>query len=1752
MAHRPPPHIGPTPTSASDSARPGPIIRSRRRPPHIGPRRGDRTEIEDILEEFGEGPSPQQPHPLEGLPAAARAPLGSRAYDAQLARLAIQSPEGQQARAKAMLAEADRLQKEADAKLAREKERRLGLRFQPLGVPEPEIPPLVQLKINKLNSNAAKLQRGDEPSSLPAAYQNLLQTIAAQVTVVIAQSTPGKSEIEVRANDLEAQGYSKGQAAKMAWYASNLYDVTLRIPGDSLLPIEQVLLKTGVIDKPITGKVNLRTLIEFAADPFNYIPVIGIGPVGVLRKLTRNLGALKNLAGTTAGAVRQAEVANLSKAVVRRLQRIDTSARKAIEQTAISVKAMLGPRTTAPGISRLGPIPSISGGAPAAEDLTTVFGLNQTIKHLDTDIKKIEGLGGDAPKLVETRQALLTYKENVLESALGEDDYRAYVKLRMDLDEVRAFKQAGRGTGSGLAPPRGTEARARWDELRDERMAAIEARGGTLAKRPRESITALKKGIAEFEERADQIVRVEDALPPPGPDRYAPPGEELPPTQRGTLQTGMGIGETPPQGALFDETPIGGEVGQLADPEQLASLQAAREAVERGQQVLPEPLVGQAKLPRDLAGAKPNYNMGHLKYTPKFASDVDRALFIVSQTKKSARDESYMGWLREQLPNLPDTELRATGREVRAHIKTTLKGQPEGDVAIPLSRVVRELGVRPTAAAAGAPPAVPVTPGMPSAEAEKALRKAVQDVTGGTPPTINGVPTGEVIPPSHITDVATADEQAASMLHHAIPESRLDVLATGYLRSPDPEDIRFKRLVANLRSADPGGQQLLIPGLTPPPPKSVPVAKEFFEAMDEDKFSKLSRLDGRSTDPTRLLQKLDSGVFNGAAQKFILHPTRQAYLASLRYGDEKVLGIKELFGRHNMRGRPRAIRLRRLSTEIAQFVDTKAAGKDAQEILAIEKVAEKLRGLPVDARLRVVRVAQEARLWYDDTFKQINDVRAARGQRLIPYLENYVQWIHDQHTFSILGFRKSAARDVADSPYFIDPEEAFNPRELERGEGNWMPDAMETDLQKLMANYSESARRDIFHTEIIRNARAYTRALRQKEGFDVTADVVDNWISEVYAGTKSKLDEAVEGDITAQLAGMVYGIKRRLMRAVFPLNWRWNFATQTSSIVPTLARFGVPNTIRGLDYVFSPAARRWTREFTYSSIIKGRRAGKVSRQDAGGVGERSLSLDRNLMETVEDWANFLTNTIEDNLTGISNRAAFHDGSRRLGLTGRALAEYASEGGAKTQSMYNLQDVSGWGRSQVIQTLFPFQTFVIDMFNNVREMGFLLGKGKTGIYETVASDSIAGRALMKNRIKQALTFAGGMYATNLLGDRLLNRKPWQVSSFLPFYAMLSGAMSPFGSGLKTLPGEYVSDFNRGIMDLVQTGSFTKLRKFMLGYHMIAGTQANLTIDGLIAVSKGEVTDRGGRLLFEVGREEWLTAITQGPYGTKEGKKYIDGLRAEDGAFAEWIGKFGVLVQDGWPVGRKLATMEQMFGEEVMGDDGVEKTFTTKDFGALVREKVVELDRFWDKPSAMQQSSQDGDALWKEYDTINEDKEEKERIAWRREHPETDASLFFWGRVKTLQSKEALDLVTEMMTRFDVPENGVKGYDRERVLRPYYDAGQPQGALKRLWEAFQAYGPFEQDQMRQKPGVGLVIKGIESKIEEARKALRDRNPAVDVALVLYGLSMRPQTKAGEIVAQRLLDKERKEREEAKKRDEEKRDEEELDPAVLAGAK
>ncbi len=73
-------------------------------------------------------------------------------------------------------------------------------------------------------------------------------------------------------------------------------------------------------------------------------------------------------------------------------------------------------------------------------------------------------------------------------------------------------------------------------------------------------------------------------------------------------------------------------------------------------------------LPKDLAGAKPRYGYGPKQFDVTFNSDVDKAAYIASQPKPSARDADYVAWASDATGMSP-AEVRAHGNVIRSTIK---------------------------------------------------------------------------------------------------------------------------------------------------------------------------------------------------------------------------------------------------------------------------------------------------------------------------------------------------------------------------------------------------------------------------------------------------------------------------------------------------------------------------------------------------------------------------------------------------------------------------------------------------------------------------------------------------------------------------------------------------------------------------------------------------------------------------------------------------------------------------------------------------------------------------------------------------------------------------------------------------------------------------------------------------------------------------------------------------------------------------
>lgn len=127
-----------------------------------------------------------------------------------------------------------------------------------------------------------------------------------------------------------------------------------------------------------------------------------------------------------------------------------------------------------------------------------------------------------------------------------------------------------------------------------------------------------------------------------------------------------------------EKSAIGSRIFELG--ENVSNLEAQKSRLLK---VIAPEILPEVKLPKELAGAKPRYGFGKKLFQLTFESDIDKALYIVAQTKKSAHDESYMVWLRGRLPEIPDIELRRMGSEIRDKIKTIAKESTEEFITIP-------------------------------------------------------------------------------------------------------------------------------------------------------------------------------------------------------------------------------------------------------------------------------------------------------------------------------------------------------------------------------------------------------------------------------------------------------------------------------------------------------------------------------------------------------------------------------------------------------------------------------------------------------------------------------------------------------------------------------------------------------------------------------------------------------------------------------------------------------------------------------------------------------------------------------------------------------------------------------------------------------------------------------------------------------------------------------------------------------------
>ena len=647
------------------------------------------------------------------------------------------------------------------------------------------------------------------------------------------------------------------------------------------------------------------------------------------------------------------------------------------------------------------------------------------------------------------------------------------------------------------------------------------------------------------------------------------------------------------------------------------------------------------------------------------------------------------------------------------------------------------------------------------------------------------------------------------------------------------------------------------------------------EVATYKKFNNIEPILGGGQDITRAIQQMDGSLTvkekletkgqAGPIETFVLFRTRKMTLQKLSWLKEKTLEVQNIL--------PTSLLPRLISKKTRETIK-----KDKEINLILEKIGSEDRDLPIEKILSKktlesfdkdsIKAAQELRQFYDDLIEEQNAARLMRGQDEIPYRQNYTPNIlRDTTVWEQVFLRDKTAKILSkkDLPDYIKPNAPFNPRAQAR-EGNIPYDKRVLSARELAESYLITASKDIFNTSIIQNNKAFIDQLRG-QGLEKTAEYLAEWTATAYAGIKPRLDRAIKLPQWAQGSLRYFNGLRNM--AVFPFNVAWSLTTQPLSLANTIGRYGLPNTVKGFFQWMKPSIRKQAANNYFSFIVKSSKRGGVTKQDASNLLGQNIKIQKTVGEFVDNFSTILLTEMEKLLTGMSIRAAHIQGSKR-GLKGEALINFASDGGGKTQSMYNDEDKPMILRSLLVKSGAPYQTYAFEVVNTMREWA-----GKTG----TPPDTKLHALWSVTRWLAAMTVLR-MMSNKIKGKNWswwdLFPIPFREFWLSPIVKKLTGEFLPSAAALPA-PVQTATRAADGINDVLEKNNWRKLRNITLTYlpsvlRIPGGVQLSRMADAIIAYSNGGVFDRSGRLIFKLDTPEDLArGLFTGVWTTKGGRE-----------------------------------------------------------------------------------------------------------------------------------------------------------------------------------------------------------------------------------------------------------------------------------------
>lgn len=467
---------------------------------------------------------------------------------------------------------------------------------------------------------------------------------------------------------------------------------------------------------------------------------------------------------------------------------------------------------------------------------------------------------------------------------------------------------------------------------------------------------------------------------------------------------------------------------------------------------------------------------------------------------------------------------------------------------------------------------------------------------------------------------------------------------------------------------------------------------------------------------------------------------------------------------------------------------------------------------------------------YDNLLIRINEKRSLLGKVPIQKRQDYIT--HIQELSLLDEFYQGLSNipdDVVNIPSFSKSNSPFFKFALQRIGGK----EFKVDAIDAFRAYISRAYPVIYNTDVLKSARPLVERLPPNAYKYFT-----QYLDETMALKPTQADRLVP---------------RPLLRGISWLRQKMGKGAILGNVASVFNQiFTLPNSMSSIGPKWIASAtlkshRAEWRAFTekYSKVLQGR--------------IYEIDFDPTLLSRVDNALGFMLQWTDKEMVRIAWGAQFEK-SLSQGTDFEQAIREADDMAFKTQSGFNVTDLPPAFRSKVATSFLQFQNTVNNGLNFLR---FDLGKerdekGKWGVFK--AGLMWLGTLLVLNRVYKEFGI------------------PTPIDGWTDIFPLIS--MAEYGPPV-TYSGLWaIKDFTFAKTPQDRGMAIKALRRAAFLF-LPAGNQIRKTLEGILAVSKGGKFDKRGKLQFSIREgSEQIRAVAFGPYGTKEGKKYIEqGFRAK---------------------------------------------------------------------------------------------------------------------------------------------------------------------------------------------------------------------------------------------------------------------------------